>query len=122
MVALYVERVRFRFMAVERTAGNAGNLLVVDGGDTVSDHCHMPADQSDIKYFPLPRLLRKVHRRSNESIDGAHAVQLVILLIGHLHFITTPLIDSAVSLVRAVIFNVQFVVLKLARGADIRTR
>ncbi len=53
MVALEIDRAGFAFVAVERTAGDAGDLLVGDNGFTIHHDGHIAADEGDVERLPV---------------------------------------------------------------------
>src|ERR1035437_7381515 len=122
VIALYVERAGFAFVGIERPARGAGDLLVVDGLDAVANHRQPTAHQRDVEALPLARRARQIHGRREHAVDRPDAVKLVVgvdLLVFHLDFVAAAQKNPAIAIVRAVVFDVQFEIVELARGFEI---
>src|ERR1035441_593507 len=78
VIALDVERSGLAFAAIDGAAGNARNLLAINGGLAIADDGHGAPHQGHIVALPFARPLGKLHRRRQESIDRSHAVELVV--------------------------------------------
>src|ERR1017187_3690775 len=122
VIALNVKRAGLAFPAVERPARDARDLLVVHGLDAIAKDGHPAAHQGNVVIFPFARLARQLHGWSEETVDGAHAVELVVRLqrfIFHLNFIARTKVNPAVAFIWAVVFNVQLEVLEHARTLQV---
>src|SRR5271156_4829977 len=96
--SLEIERPGQLFMAIQRSAGNSGDLLVVDHRLAVLDDGYLSPDQSDVKALPFPGLAWQLRRRSEKAI---HATRMVTRRLGgglilHLHLVTASQIDAAI--------------------------
>ena len=74
VIALEHDRPRRALVAVERTAGDAGDRLAVDDLFAVEHHRDRAADQGDFKRLPLAGLFRGVLDRRQEAVDAADLV------------------------------------------------
>ena len=115
LAALQINRAGLAFVAVERAAGDARNLLVVDDGLAVQDHGDAPADESDVERLPHIRRTRLFRRGSEEPVHAAGVVagRLALRLGFDLHFVASAQIDAAVGILAAIELHVQLEILEL---------
>lgn len=109
MIALQIERSRFAFVGIESAAGDSRHLLVVHRFDAVANDGQVTPQQRDVKGFPLARWPGQLNRRSDEAVDSAHTVELLVragLLICNLNLIAATEKDAAVAAVGAVVLDV----------------
>src|ERR1039457_415032 len=124
MVALEIKRSRLSLVGIQRTASDAGNLLLVDRRDAVADDGHIAADERDVERLPLARLARQLELGGEEPVDRPHAVKRIFrarLLVLHLDFVAPAQVDSAVTFLGAVELDVKLEIVELPRGAEIRS-
>src|SRR5215510_15550117 len=100
VIALEHERPRRLFGAVERASGDPRYLFLVNHCLAVERDGPLASDQSDLVLLPLAGLLRRVHLRSEESVQPAHAVTLRLLavIVLDLRFIAAAQVNAAVAL------------------------
>src|SRR5579883_3266043 len=123
VIALNVDRPRLGFVAVERAAGDAGDLLVIDRLHAVPHDRDAPPDQRDIEAFPRSRLARQRDRGREKAVDCADGVKPVVFVDGlvfYLDFVPPAQIDAAVAVRRAIVLDVQLEIVERAGGADVR--
>src|SRR5258707_379360 len=95
--ALQIDRPGQAFVTIERTAGDARNLFVIDHGLAVLHDGDVSAYKSYIKALPLTGLARQLRRRRDETVHtaGVMAGWLINRVGFYLHFIAATQIDSA---------------------------
>ena len=97
--SLQVDRAGQRFVAVERAAGDARNLLIVDERRAVEHDRHAAADERDVIGSPRSGLAGHGRRRREETVDASHAAARAhpAPVVFHLHFVAAPQVDAAVG-------------------------
>src|SRR5688572_17591758 len=73
VIPLQHDRARRAFRAVQRTAGDAGDLRVVQDRGAVEHHGDAPADQRDVECLPFPRGPGRLRQGRHLPEDAAHA-------------------------------------------------
>src|SRR4029077_19270373 len=98
--ALEVDGAGQFFVTIESAAGDAGDFLVVDDGLAVQDYRDHPADEGDVVRLPFAGLARRLRRRSEKTVDSAHALTRGIAGgIGFdLDFVTAAQIHAAIGI------------------------
>ena len=124
VIALQINRPRLAFMTVERATRDSRNFLRIDGLHAVAHDCDRASHERNVEGFPLARLRRDFSRRRQESVDGSDLVEGILFsgLVLDLHFVAPAQIHSAIAVSRAVELNVEFEIIELALGPDIRSR
>ena len=99
MVALQMDRTRFRWIRVNGTPCRALYRLIVNYLYTVENNRHMAVHQSKVVSLPLSRLLTGIYRWSNSSENGTDTLQALhtAIPIHNLSLIHPPQIDSAIA-------------------------
>src|SRR6266540_1635240 len=99
VIALEHDRPRRLFGAVERASGDPRYLFFVNHCLVVERDGQLTSDQSDLVLLPLTGLFRRVHLRSKEPVQPAHAVTLRLLAVSvfDLRFIAAAQVNAAVA-------------------------
>src|ERR1039457_1751984 len=140
MVALEVNWTGIALVAIDGAAGDAGYLLMIDGGHAVENHRHPASDDRDVIGLPV-RTERRRSGRAEHAIDGtcagervsvattrARTRSLLVRRSGlprgfgrrrHLRFIAASQVDSAILTGRAIEFDMQLEIGKGPLGPEI---
>ena len=115
MVTLDVERARLAFVAIQCTAGNAGDFLIADHRFAVGNECEHSAYQCDVECIPLAGFFSYHFAGRDEAVNSAHLVEcrLHAFAVCNLHFITATQVDAAVAAFRNAEFDMQLEVTEL---------
>src|SRR5579872_4421387 len=116
VVALDVEGPGLAFVGIDRTAGDAFDLALIDLLDAIAPLAHGAAHQGEVKAFPLSRCTGGRGHRSDTTVDGADAAFGRIGFVVDLHFIATSEIKAAIAAVWTVHFEMDFEVVERAGG------
>src|SRR5262245_31415407 len=121
VIALEHDRPRRPFGAVERAAGDPWYLFFVNHCLAVERDGKLASDQGDLVLLPLAGLFRRVHLRSEESVQPAHAVALRLLavIVLDLRFIAAAQVNAAVALFDDLEFEAELEVLELLFSDDV---
>ncbi len=124
VVTLDVERPRLAFVGIQRAAGNALDLLLINCGDAVADHGQCATHQRNIERLPHAGRARKLNIRRDPAVyrpNPALHRSCTERSIFELDFITTPQVEAAIAFVGAVDLEVQLEVVELAGRLQVRT-
>ena len=102
------------FVAVERTTGDARNLLMIDNGLAILDDGDGSPEKRDVQGLPFSWLSGQFGGRSQKAVDTACVVagRLRNRVGLDLDFVTAAKIDTAVVIDSAVEFNMQLEILE----------
>ena len=109
------------FVAVERSAGDAGDDLAVDDLLAVKCDGDHPSDQAYLERLPLARFFRSVFDRRQKTVDTADVVtfRLFAEVIFDLHLIAATQVDSAIAAAGIAEIRTQFEVGELLLGQEV---
>src|SRR5262245_19229401 len=121
VIALQHDRSWLPFGAVERASGDPRRLFFINHRLAVERDGQLASDQCDLVLLPLTGPLRRVHLRSEKSVQPAHAVALrrFAVIVFDLHFITAAQVNAAVALFDELEFEAELEVLELLFGDDV---
>src|SRR5258708_26754026 len=112
--ALQIYRAGQAFVAVQRTAGDSRNFLLINYRLAVLHHRHASPNQRNVIGLPFVRLTRQFRRRHNKSIHAASVMHRAFVggIRFDLYFVTSAQINAAVGSRSAVELHMQFEVFK----------
>src|SRR4051794_3450060 len=109
MITLEHQRAGSAFVTVERAAGDARYLRIIDDGFAVQHDGDSPSGQGDVVALPLARLGGGVDGGPEKTVEAAHAqaVGRLAEVVINLHLVSATQVNAAVALLDNVEFEVQ---------------
>src|SRR5207247_1677271 len=124
VITLQHQRAGRTLVAIERAAGDAGNLLAIDHHFAVECHGHFSADERDIEILPFSGTLGGVYPGLQEAIDTGDdvAIQRMTLVVFDLGLVAATQVDAAVAAFGVAKFDVELEVGEFAVGNEVVAR
>src|SRR5690348_5873672 len=98
LIALEEDGAGLGFVAIERAAGDAGDLDVVVVLGSVAHYGEAAPHQRDVERLPFAGAERDIGRGRDEAVERAHFVRGIFSTLGaDLDFIAAAQVDAAVA-------------------------